>query len=68
MPCLVIKGFENVEQVKAFADWYIGSGEQSAADHFDIRGEDVPWCTTSGPKGEFMDVVGDMVTIYLKDK
>ena len=37
---LTIKGFKTKEQVKAFAQWYSGQGEQDASYWFECRKED----------------------------
>lgn len=38
---VVFDGFETLEQAKAFADWYSGSGEQCSGDWLDVNTEDI---------------------------
>lgn len=38
---VVFDGFETLEQAKAFADWYCGSGEQDSGDSLDVNTEDI---------------------------
>lgn len=38
---VVFDGFETLEQAKAFADWYSGSGEQESGYWLEVNTEDI---------------------------
>lgn len=67
---LTIRGFKTAEQVKEFASWYEGQGEQDASVWFECRQEegilDVKYMNVDLKKSKFQIDENNNMDLYLK--